>query len=326
MTQTLSGFILITLYATQSSTYQAIDVNPVYRTATKIQQMDRRELYTSFSRITHKNGLFITGNFELPGPVPDDDEVKLEMDRLRREAPFKLELVFLQDYLNDHNTLKIIFHNVQSLSKHLKFIQKDRFYQSADILNFTQGWIDIHKIRDLNIPGYIILNILNRNQALQNRTIGSIIYLKESLKENFSLKECQIHQHGSIEHEYFSVQIYTIFEVTYISVYKSPDFPFGSFIDILVPHLKRYGKSKTIVAGDFNINLLESSNTTNSLMNHFLKFNFKQITPKEYSTNGKTQIDLAFSNFSSKKEHLKCGYFEIIFSYHKLIWLISQKN
>ena len=53
--------------------------------------------------------------------------------------------------------------------------------------------------------------------------------------------------------------------------------------------------------------------------------NFKKITPEHFSTNGGSRSDFAFSNMTSKTR-LKAGYFENVFSYHKLVWLIAKKH
>ena len=60
---------------------------------------------------------------------------------MSKTSPVKIELTFLQDFVNDQTTVKVIIHNIQSLKKHFYYFKNDTFYISADIicLNETYG-------------------------------------------------------------------------------------------------------------------------------------------------------------------------------------------
>ncbi len=53
--------------------------------------MTRREAYVSCSRATSANGLEIIGQFIVPKEIPDNDKVKIELNRLR-QIGFQFEL------------------------------------------------------------------------------------------------------------------------------------------------------------------------------------------------------------------------------------------
>ena len=65
--------------------FQSISPRINYKTGNITQvkkNMTRREAYVSCSRATSANGLEIIGQFIVPKEIPDNDKVKIELNRL----------------------------------------------------------------------------------------------------------------------------------------------------------------------------------------------------------------------------------------------------
>lgn len=88
-------------------------------------------LYVAFSRATSANDLFIHSQYTAPTRENNNDQVKLEMMRLRGQTPLHLLLKFLEGYNKN-----IIFtcQNVRRLNKHFSLIKSDRTSMHCDML------------------------------------------------------------------------------------------------------------------------------------------------------------------------------------------------
>lgn len=75
-----------------------------------------------------------------------------------------------------------------------------------------------------------------------------------------------------------------------------------------------YGKNNlnipVVILGDFNCNAQDVANR-------------KSKTVKDYTTDGRTTIDLLFTNIQTD---FRCGTLESYFSYHKPIWFALQQK
>ena len=74
-----------------------------------------------------------------------------------------------------------------------------------------------------------------------------------------------------------------------------------------------------VFSGDFNIDFNDQeASGVNTIITYFNSKNIKFISPLKSSTNFNTQIDVVFSN----NINLETDYFENVFSYHKVIWIL----
>ena len=83
----------------------------------------------------------------------------------------------------------------------------------------------------------------------------------------------------------------------------------------------QYNLFDLIIAGDFNIDML-NENESRIIRNFFREIYCTQISPNTFSTNYKTQLDIVFSN----NLNIKSEYFECVFSYHKVMWILFGSN
>lgn len=78
----------ITIYKSQGGTYSAVALH------TK-KGMERAAVYVACSRATTSNGLYIVSKFVPPLKMSDNENVKIEMDRIKIERPLIPTYLFL---------------------------------------------------------------------------------------------------------------------------------------------------------------------------------------------------------------------------------------
>ena len=108
-------------------------------------------------------------------------------------------------------------------------------------------------------------------------------------------------------------------DVVCVIMYKSPKFPAAKFLDKIRSILcKSFGQMMFL--GDININLFSSDGF--AVKQLYQEFGFHSLVPNNRSsTNGHTQIDCCFCNFTS--QNVKSWFYESYYSYHKpmcVVW------
>ena len=312
----------LTTYATQSSTYKSIVVHPVKEDNNR--SMERREIYTAFSRVTTLKGLSIYNKFESPPLVKKDDIVKVEMERLEKECPLILDLIFFNDKKYEFYT-KIIIHNVQSLKCHFEYIKKDINFLNANLINLTETWVKDYS--HYNLDGFTMM--ASECGDSENKTNGMVTYSKDNTTNNKNLtfiKSGFFFEPNKNKTHYLLIQSFLIVKnIHIIMLYKSNE----ALFDFFIQHLEKFinqirDKTKLIITGDFNIDIsdLESTNSL-KLQNFMEKYNLKFIIePNQISTNNDTQIDLCLSNLNNNE--IFASYFPCVFSYHNLIQILIK--
>lgn len=99
--------------------------------------MTRSLLYVACSRATTTNGLFIIGQFQAPQPPNPNDPISIELIR-QESVPLYPCFQLLHEPLL--MTFQLMFHNVQSIGRHLIRIVKDPAYLCSHILLFAETW------------------------------------------------------------------------------------------------------------------------------------------------------------------------------------------
>jgi hypothetical protein len=203
----------------------------------------------------------------------------------------------------------VMFHNVQSLNKHILDVRSDKTFLSASMISLVETWT---KPGDsLEIEGFKVIHRRDCNDT--RKPFGQITYLKNDLKYENITERCEYS--GKDHIEYSSIKID---DICVISVYNSPN----SSFDVLKRHInevisisKRFCED-IIVVGDFNINL--KIKTNHKFIEYMQSFGLTLINKlNKSSTNAKTQIDYCFTNMND----LKSDYFESLTSFHKPIWI-----
>lgn len=87
---------------------------------------------------------------------------------------------------------------------------------------------------------------------------------------------------------------------------RSPDIFFNSLGNLLKLLNTKDSKKNILIGGDFNINILENTNQTKTLLNLMYSFNFEQLVknPTRITSTSSTCIDLLFSNFPDCKNEI----------------------
>ena len=269
--------------------------------------MTRSELYVACSRVTKASGLYLIAEFVPPKPPERNDAVAMMFKAMRSERMLKFSLEFSEE--SEEEIFFVMFHNVQSLNKHVLDIRSDKTFLCASMISLVETWTK--PIDSLEIEGFKIIQRCDCNDT--RKPFGQITYLKNDLKyENITER----YEYSGKDHiEYSSIKID---DICIISVYNSPN----SSFDVLKRHIneiisisKRFCKD-IIVVGDFNINL--KIGTNHKFIEYMESFGLTLISKlNKSSTNAKTQIDYCFTNMKD----LKYDSFESLTSFHKPIWI-----
>ncbi|CAK1593695.1 unnamed protein product [Parnassius mnemosyne] len=204
------------------------------------------------------------------------------------------------------NGLNILHQNIQGIRSKLNQIEVLLTMENIDIMCISETFLKKQDVNFLQIPGYKVADSYCRNESRGG------VYVKNSM--DFITLPC-INQ-LSID-KYLECCGILLPELNYIIVccYRTPDSSFEIFIKTL--HLllhritvrSRYMTKKVIIAGDFNINLLENTPKCLLFKNTVLKYNLKLTInePTRITIKSKTCIDNIITNIkgcSSKVLHL----------------------
>ena len=226
---------------------------------------------------------------------------------MRTERMLKFSLRFPEE--SQDGKFYVMFHNVQSLNKHILDVKSDKTFLYASMISLVETWT---KPGDpLEIEGFKIVQRRDCNDI--RKPFGQITYLKDDLNYEKTLERCEYSGKNHIEYSSIKVD-----DICIISVYNSPNAPFDVLqrnINEVITVSKRFCEN-IIVVGDFNIDLNKKPNYKFiEYMESFgLTLNNKL---NKSSTNAKTQIDYCFTNM----KNLKCDYFESLTSFHKPLWI-----
>ena len=290
----------MTIYKSQGGTYERVVVNLK-------KGITRSELYVACSRATKANGLYLIGDFVPPKPPEHNDAVTMMFKTMRSERTLKFSLEFPEE--SPEENVFVMFHNVQSLNKHILDIRCNQTFLCASLISLVETWTK--STDSLEIEGFKIIQ--RRDCHDKRKPFGQTTYLKNNLKYEHIIER---YEYSGEDHiEYCSIKID---DVCCISVYNSPNSSFA----VLKKHLhevisisKKFS-DKMIIVGDFNINLKITAN--HRFIEFMESFGLLLINKlNESSTNAKTHIDYCFSNMND----FKAGYFESLTSFHKSIWI-----
>lgn len=120
----------VTIHKSQGSTLEKVVVHIK-------PGVPRSMLYVTCSRATCAQGLFVvTESFRPPRAPSANDSIVMEMNKLRQNP-----LIPIYRFLREpHRSCQIMFHNVQSLRKHLQDIVTDPQVMASDIYLAVETW------------------------------------------------------------------------------------------------------------------------------------------------------------------------------------------
>ncbi|CAF1307832.1 unnamed protein product [Rotaria sordida] len=173
----------MTIYKSQGGTYEKVVVNLK-------KGMTRSELYVSCSRATKSSGLYLIGDFVPPKPPERNDAVSMMFKTMRSERMLKFSLEFPEESQGER--FFVMFHNVQSLNKHILDIRSDKTFLCASMISLVETWTK--PTDSLEIEGFKVIHRRNCNDT--RKPFGQITYLKNDLNLTSFHKPIWIRKHG----------------------------------------------------------------------------------------------------------------------------------
>ena len=164
----------------------------------------------------------------------------------------------------------------------------------AEVLCFTEHWLNCHKIQAVNINNFTLANTFCRKNSDYG---GSCIFVKQGIMTNELNFINMLGEEKGMEVSAIEIVKYGIIV---ICIYRSPDGQIGTFFDKLEKIIQRLiEKHKTLIlCGDWNINLLQSSPHTKELNDLFLRYNLKSLVnvPTRITKNTASLLDVVITN------------------------------
>ena len=264
--------------------------------------------YVALSRVKRLKDLYILNLNEASMAL--DDDVNVEMHRLRTEAA--LELCYVPLYKTDPGKIKIAFNNARSLHKHFRDVEFEPNVLAADAIGFAETRLCR---RDENVhyalKRFRLIRLDDAEKESGNRPHhGLALYVKEYFQIQKVVKmQCK-------SFEFIFAGIYSI-QRGYVQVVVLYKYPKSSQTDLrkdIHHHLRPVIdlNVRLVILGDFNIQI----DCVNTEFVKFMETSFRcrqQI--KQSTTDSGSILDLIFSNCEAF-----CDVVEAYWTDHKLVY------
>ena len=264
--------------------------------------------YVALSRVKRLKDLYILNLNEASMAL--DDDVNVEMHRLRTEAV--LELCYVPLYKTDPGKIKIAFNNARSLHKHFRDVEFEPNVLAADAIGFAETRLCR---RDENVhyalKRFRLIRLDDAEKESGNRPHhGLALYVKEYFQIQKVVKmQCK-------SFEFIFAGIYSIQRgyVQVVVLYKYPRSSQTDFRKDIHHHLRPVIdlNVRLVILGDFNIQI----DCVNTEFVKFMETSFRcrqQI--KQSTTDSGSILDLIFSNCETF-----CDVVEAYWTDHKLVY------
>ena len=264
--------------------------------------------YVALSRVKRLKDLYILNMNEASMAL--DDDVNVEMHRLRTEA--MLELCYIPLYKTDPGKIKIAFNNARSLHKHFRDVEFEPNVLAADAIGFAETRLCR---RDENVhyalKRFRLIRLDDAEKESGNRPHhGLALYVKEYFQIQKVVKmQCK-------SFEFIFAGIYSIQRryVQVVMLYKYPRSSQTDFRKDIHHHLRPVIdlNVRLVILGDFNIQI----DCINTEFVKFMETSFRcrqQI--KQSTTDSGSILDLIFSNCEAF-----CDVVEAYWTDHKLVY------
>ena len=264
--------------------------------------------YVALSRVKRLKDLYILNLNEASMAL--DDDVNVEMHRLRTEAA--LELCYVPLYKTDPGKIKIAFNNARSLHKHFRDVEFEPNVLAADAIGFAETRLCR---RDENVhyalKRFRLIRLDDAEKESGNRPHhGLALYVKEYFQTQKVVKmQCK-------SFEFIFAGIYSIQRgyVQVVVLYKYPKSSQTDFRKDIHHHLRPVIdlNVRLVILGDFNIQI----DCVNTEFVKFMETSFRcrqQI--KQSTTDSGSILDLIFSNCEAF-----CDVVEAYWTDHKLVY------
>ena len=264
--------------------------------------------YVALSRVKRLKDLYILNLNEASMAL--DDDVNVEMHRLRTEAA--LELCYVPLYKTDPGKIKIAFNNARSLHKHFRDVEFEPNVLAADAIGFAETRLCR---RDENVH-YALkrFRLIRLDDAEKESGIRPHHGLALYVKEYFQIQKVVKMQCKSFE--FIFAGIYSIQRgyVQVVVLYKYPKSSQTDFRKDIHHHLRPVidVNVRLVILGDFNIQI----DCVNTEFVKVMETSFRcrqQI--KQSTTDSGSILDLIFSNCEAF-----CDVVEAYWTDHKLVY------
>ena len=258
----------MTIHKSQGQTYDKviIDLN-------KFGKFRNRALfYVAFSRVKQLSNLYLIGKFNSMLRTKSDDILQNEITNLKTNK--KLSLSFIKNI--PESEIIIIYHNVRSLTKNIKYIINDTWYHQADIIIFSETYT-------INSDAFNIdqFKIIYRSDCNNQRKKGIICFAEKKIIYNIIKHETyNCYQNDKLQH--IDLVLIQINNNLILTGYKSPSVDKNTFeTNIDKFDISKFINNNIIFIGDFNYNV----NLENSYLEKFLRNkNLSSALPNNIST------------------------------------------
>ena len=245
--------------------------------------------YVALSRVKRLKDLYILNLNEASMAL--DDDVNVEMHRLRTEAA--LELCYVPLYKTDPGKIKIAFNNARSLHKHFRDVEFEPNVLAADAIGFAETRLCR---RDENVhyalKRFRLIRLDDAEKESGNRPHhGLALYVKEYFQIQKVVKmQCK-------SFEFIFAGIYSIQRgyVQVVVLYKYPKSSQTDFRKDIHHHLRPVIdlNVRLVILGDFNIQI----DCVNTEFVKFMETSFRcRQKIKQSTTDSGSILDLIFSN------------------------------
>ncbi|GBN30786.1 hypothetical protein AVEN_103957-1 [Araneus ventricosus] len=286
----------MTIHKSQGATFQEVAIGFKSNLTRPLQ-------YVALSRVTSAKGLYILGEYTKPPPPREDDPIFQEMKRLKANSIIP-KFAFLHQH-NDPNTLQIMYHNVQSLNAHYEDIAADPCKMNSDILLLAETWTIVKDEFELDsFDHYHLVSDLTKRKPS-----GVSVYIKKDFKYMVENVEKFPNYDTGIHVMVINFKTKVRIAVLYAKPGSSDDDIFDAIDDSLdVNHIDY----KTVLAGDFNINInTPKGKEFCDIMENIYYLKLRN-NPSDSTTIHQTTIDCIFSTNIVRT----CGVYESAFSCH----------
>jgi len=280
--------------------------------------------YVGLSRVRNSSTLHILNLNEQKIKV--SNSVQTEMLRLRNEASLTCCLPYLYMYDStkcNSNKITILFHNVRSLHLHIEDVAHDYNVQAANVNIFVETTLCSRDDNNMFTLKDFILYRNDYNPSQNTRTkYGTAVYIKNNIqclsdptRCNYNDVEITMTVINYNHHPLYIIGIYrSSSKVTLIRMIEALDYIHSQHnLNTFIP---------TVILGDFNVNINQSSSEKNALLKYLITEKGYTQLINDYTTDYRTTIDHIYTNIQDQIEI--SGVLESYYSDHKPLFLQLQ--
>lgn len=197
--------------------------------------------------------------------------------------------------------LKLALYNAGSLNTGQDdfLVAVDRF--GPDIIAINESWLPIGQEACAPAPlGYRLRITARPQHVLGGRGGGVAFYVKKDMRVRFLKHLVGI---GDVEQMWLSTQS-NGYRLIVGTAYKPPWMNIDTFIDALTESIASFsGYDYLVLLGDFNVNMLEISDSKTEKINNFLEYlDLRQVVkdPTHYTNHSQTLLDIVCTNCNTR--------------------------